>query len=113
MQNRGLLKYKVHHLLFWMLAFGIWYFLRYQDYDSQAQAFTVTLIKVVDLALLVYVTNYVLIPQLLYRKMYVWFGIAFVVLIVSSSLIKMNIIGWVINDPSMINFTGNLKTRIY
>jgi LytS/YehU family sensor histidine kinase len=96
-----------------MLAFGIWYFLRYQDYDSQAQAFTVTLIKVVDLALLVYLTNYVLIPKLLYKKMYVCFGIAFVVLIVSSSLIKMNIIGWVINDASMINFSGNLKTRIY
>lgn len=113
MQNRGLIKYKVHHLLFWMLAFGIWYFLRYQDYNTQTEAFTVTLIKVVDLALLVYVTNYVLIPRLLYRKKYIWFGIAFVALIVSSSLIKMKFIGWVINDPAMINFSGNLKTRIY
>jgi LytS/YehU family sensor histidine kinase len=113
MQNRGLLKYKVHHLLFWMLAFGIWYFLRYQDYDTEAEALTVTLIKVVDLAMLVYVTNYLLIPRLLYKKKYVWFGVSFVALIVVSSTIKMNIIGWVINDTAMINFSGNLKTRIY
>jgi two-component system LytT family sensor kinase len=113
MQNRGLLKYKVHHLFFWALAFGLWYFLRYQDYESGSQAFMVTLIKVVDLALLVYVTNYVLIPKLLYRKKFIWFGLSFVGLIVTSSLIKMNIIGRVINDAAMINFSGNLKTRIY
>jgi two-component system, LytTR family, sensor kinase len=113
MQNRGLLKYKVHHLFFWTLVFGVWYFLRYQDYDTQQQAFLVTLIKVVDLAMLVYVTNYVLIPQLLYKKKYAWFVLGFIALVVTSSIIKMNIIGMVINDQAMINFSGNLKTRIY
>ena len=89
MQNTGLLKYKLHHVLFWMLVFGIWYFLRVDDYSSPEKAFAVTFIKVFDLALMIYITNYVLIPQLLYRKRYVWFGLAFVTMIIASSAIKM------------------------
>lgn len=113
MQNRGLLKYKVHHILFWMLVFGVWYFLRYQDYRSEGTAFAVTAIKVIDLALLVYITNYLLIPQLLYKKRFAWFGLSFVVMIVASSIMKMNLIGRVIDDQQMIHLSGNLKTRIY
>lgn len=113
MQNRGLIKYKLHHLFFWMLVFGVWYFLRYQDYATESQAMAVTFIKVVDLALLVSVANYLLIPQLLYKKRYVWFVIAFIAMIVTSSLLKMTLIGRVINDQQMINLSGNLKTRIY
>ena len=68
MQNRVLVKYKLHHVFFWMLVFGFWYFLRYEDYKVPGRAFTVTLIKVIDLALMIYITNYVLIPRLFYRK---------------------------------------------
>jgi len=113
MQNRGLLRYKIHHVFFWMLVYGTWYFLRYQDYATPGHAAAVTFIKVADLALLVYLTNYLLIPQLLYKKRYVWFVVTFIVMIVSSSLLKMNIIGRVINDASMIHFSGDLKTRVY
>lgn len=113
MLNRGLLKYKVHHLMFWMLVCGVWYFLRYQDYAVPEQAMTVTLIKVIDLAFLVYFTNYLLIPQLLYKKRYVWFVLSFVLTIIASSLLKMNIIGRVIYDEQMIRLSGDLKTRIY
>jgi two-component system, LytTR family, sensor kinase len=113
MQNRGLIKYKLHHLFFWMLVFGTWYFLRYQDYATPGQAAAVTGVKVIDLAFLVYITNYLLIPQLLYKKRYAWFVIAFIAMIVTSSLLKMTIIGRVINDPQMIHLSGNLKSRIY
>jgi two-component system, LytTR family, sensor kinase len=113
MHNRGLLKYKIHHILFWMLVFGVWYFLRYQDYASEATAFAVTAIKVTDLALLVYLTNYLLIPRLLYKKRFAWFALSFVVMIVGSSILKMSLIGRVIDDPEMIHLSGNLKTRIY
>lgn len=34
-------------------------------------------------------------------------------MIVSSSILKMYIIGHVINSPALINFTSNLKARIY
>jgi two-component system, LytTR family, sensor kinase len=113
MHNRGLLKYKVHHLFFWMLVFGIWYFLRYQDYATSAVAIRVTFIKVADLALLIYITNYLLIPQLFYKKRYIWFVFSFVVMIVTSSIVKMILIGYANGDQQMIHLSGDLKTRIY
>lgn len=96
-----------------MLAFGIWYFFRYDGYYRRSTAVWVTLIKVVDLALMVYITNYVLLPKLLYRKKYAWFSLAFVVLVTSSSFIKMYILGRVTNAPALMNSTDDLRTRIY
>ena len=77
------------------------------------KAFKVTLIKVVELALMIYITNYILIPQLLYKKQYVWFVIIFIVMIFCSSVIKMNIIGRLINNPALINWSANLKKSLY
>ena len=108
-----LIKYKLHHLFFWLMLFGLWYFLRYEDYSTEAKAFTVTLIKVTDLALMIYITNYLMIPQLLYKKKYVLFGLSFFALIITSSIIKMHIIGQVINSPALLSLSGNLKARIY
>ncbi len=96
-----------------MLVFGLWYFLRYEDYATETKAFQVTLIKVTDLALMVYFTNYLLIPKLLYKKYYFWFGLAFVSMIVVSSTIKMNILGRLLDNPILLNLGGNLKARLY
>ena len=106
-------KYKLHHLFFWLMLFMIWYFLRYQDYSNSSTAVKVTLIKVADLAIMIYVTNYIFIPGLLYKKKYAWFIFCFIAMIVSSSILKMYVIGHVINSPALINFTANLKARIY
>ncbi|MCW3091999.1 MAG: hypothetical protein JWP81_3068 [Ferruginibacter sp.] len=106
-------KYKLHHLFFWMLLFGLWYFLRYQDYSSGERAFQVTLIKVVDLALMISITNYVLIPRLLYRKRYALFVVCFFLLVVTSSMVKMNILGRLMNNPQLYSLGDNLKARIY
>ncbi len=106
-------QYYLHHLLFWSLVFGAWYFLRYQDYSRPAIALKVTAIKVLDLAAMVYITNYLLLPKLLYRKRWLLFILAFLLLIVSSSLLKMNIIGRVMNNPSLFSLDTNLKARIY
>lgn len=108
-----LIKYKLHHLFFWLMVFGVWYFLRYEDYSTQGRAFTVTVIKVADLALMIYITNYLLIPQLLYKKRYVLFALAFFALIITSSIIKMHIIGQVLNNPALFSLLGNVKARIY
>jgi len=107
------IKYKLHHLFIWMLIFGLWYFLRYEDYALPQTAFKVTLIKVTDLAIMVYITNYILIPKLLYKKEYFWFALAFVSMIIVSSAIKMNILGRLLGNPTLLNLTGNLKARIY
>ncbi len=108
-----LLKYKLHHLLFWMLFFGIWFMLRYEDYSSESLAFRVTAVKVADLMLMVYITNYLLIPKLLYKKRYLLFALLFIIMIAAGSLFKMNIIGRITNNPLLLNLTGNLKGRIY
>ncbi|MEP7109336.1 MAG: histidine kinase [Ferruginibacter sp.] len=108
-----LLKYRLNHLFFWVLLFGLWYFLRYEDYSTGAKAFQVTLIKVVDLALMISITNYILIPRLLYRKRYAWFVVCFVLLVVFSSVMKMNILGRLMNSPELYSLGGNLKARIY
>jgi two-component system LytT family sensor kinase len=107
------LKYNLHHVIIWMLVFGTWFMFRYDGYALPATAFKVTLIKVIDLAALVYFTNYFLIPKLLYKKHYFLFAIILISLIVTSSLLKMNIIGRMTNNPALLNFSGNLKVRVY
>jgi LytS/YehU family sensor histidine kinase len=62
---------------------------------------------------MIYVTNYVLIPKLLYKKRYGWFVLAFIGMIVTSSLSKMQIIGHLIHDARMFDLSTNLKVRIY
>jgi hypothetical protein len=106
-------KYKLHHLLFWLLLLGIWFMLRYEDYASPAKAFQVTIIKVVDLALLVYLTNVVLIPRLLYKKKYFLFAVLFILMIAGSSMVKMNILGRLTNNRLLTDFAGNWKDRLY
>jgi two-component system, LytTR family, sensor kinase len=108
-----IIRYKLYHLVFWLVVFALWYYLRYQDYSTMQKALTVTLIKVLDLALLIYSCNYILVPKLLYKKRYGWFATAFILMIAMSSVGKMLIIGHVINNPALMNLSGNWKGRIY
>jgi len=114
MQNAAFfIKYKLHHLFFWMMVLGLWYFLRYEDYSTEARAFQVTLIKVADLALMVYLANYLLIPKLLYKRKYFLFGFIFIFMILAGSIAKMNILAYVTGSPDLLVLSGNLKARIY
>jgi hypothetical protein len=108
-----ILRYKLHHLVFWLMLFTLWYYLRYQDYSTKEKAFEVTFIKVVDLAFLIYTCNLILVPRLLYKKRYGWFVAAFICLVVVSSVYKMWLIGRVLNNPALLNLAGNWKGRIY
>ena len=112
MQNAFLIRYKLHHVLFWLMVFGLWYYLRYQDFSSNAMALKVTTVKVIDLALLVYITNLFLIPKFLYRKQYVIFSVIYFTMIAASSLWKINIIGHILMSQDF-NIWDNFKTRIY
>lgn len=106
-------RYKLQHILPWIILFGVWYYLRYQDYESTGQAIWITLLKVGDLAVMVYTANYLLIPRLLYKKKYGWFILAFISMIVLSSLVKMQIIGAILHEPRILDLSANLKQRIY
>ena len=105
-------KYRIYHILFWVSLFALWHFFRYQDYDRKV-GFWITAVKVADLALLVYITNYVLIPKLLYKKKYWLFGSIFLVMVVTSSIIKMYILGQLLNIPNIFSMGGGLKGRFY
>lgn len=107
------IKYKLHHVVFWMLVFGLWYYLRYQDYSTQEIAFLITLVKVTALATAVYITNYLLIPRLLYKKRYAGFIASFFGLILISSIVKIFLMSLIFNDPAMFSLSGDLKTRLY
>jgi two-component system, LytTR family, sensor kinase len=111
-------RFKLHHVLFWVLLFSLWYYFRVDDYrrypDYKFLAARVTALKVIDLAFMVYLTNYLLIPRLLYKKQYLLFGITFIVLVFGSSFLKMNLEGKMMNSPQMFALFGpNFKTRFY
>ena len=107
-------RYKIHHLLFWMLLFGGWYYFRYEDFSSTNKALLVTLVKVIDLAIMVYITNYLLIPKLLYKKRYTLFALLFFVMVVTSSFFKIYVIATILNPNSDVTvFDKYFKVRIY
>lgn len=105
-------RFKIYHLLFWLLLFAGWHFFRYQDYPPKS-VWLITSIKVVDLAILVYITNYLLIPRILYKKRYALFISVLLVMIVTSSIIKMYWIGHLLNPASPLNIFDHFKVRIY
>jgi two-component system, LytTR family, sensor kinase len=108
-----LLKYKLHHVLFWLLLGAGWFYFRYQDFSKVSTAFQMIAVKVLDLVILVYITNYLLIPRLLYKKKYVLFAVAYVLLVVGFSILKMYVEGQIMNRPDLFNFNTNLKVRVY
>lgn len=114
MQSPSLfLRYKLQHVLFWMLLFGLWFYLRYQDYATQSVAAQITLLKVADLAAMVYITNYLLIPRMLYKKRYPAFVFLFLLMILASSVLKVYAGGAIINEPVSFSFSNDLKQKIY
>src|SRR5690606_35269131 len=108
-----LIKYKLHHVIFWLLVFGIWFLFRVDDPSSGRQALIVTLLTVLELNIVISVTNYLLIPRLLYRKRYLLFAICLLTPVIVSSIIKMNIIGRVLNSSPLYNWSQDIKARVY
>jgi LytS/YehU family sensor histidine kinase len=102
---------KIYHIVFWIAVGAIWFYLRYQDYPSLQLAAQVTIIKVIDLVILIYFVNLVLVPALLYKKFYGWFAIAFISSVAITSFIKMLVLAWLQHDD-ISSFT-NVKEKVY
>jgi LytS/YehU family sensor histidine kinase len=66
---------------------------------------------VADLALMVYLTNYLLIPRLLYKKRYLLFILLFIVIVFSFSIGKMYVEAAVLNTS--FDIWGRFKVRVY
>ncbi|MBC7933779.1 MAG: histidine kinase [Rhizobacter sp.] len=104
---------KIYFGIAWLLLFATWYFLRADGYASSSTAFYVTVIKIADLALMVCICNYVLIPKFFYKKKYVLFVCFFMFLVVLSSLAKMNILGRIMNNAFLLDWSHGWKIKIY
>ncbi len=98
------------HPLFWVVIGLIWLYLRYQDYSSFSRAILVTFIKVVDLALVIYLVNLVLVPKFLYKKAYLLFAFSFIGLVAISAFLKMLALSTVLGET--LN-TTNIKEAVY
>src|SRR6476469_3035554 len=107
-----IIKYKLHHLLFWLLFYAGWYFLRYQDFDTKKMALQVTAVKVVHLAFMIYFTNLVLIPKLLYRKKYFLFAATYVLFVFVTSIIKLSNAVAFMHIPNF-SVWNDFKQRLY
>ena len=107
-------KYKLYHLILWGLFFAGWYFFRVADFPNQTVAVKITFVKVLSLALLVYLTNYLLIPKLLYKKRYILFTVIYLSLIFGIGLLKIYI-----NEKLLSHFFqgvdvfADFKERVY
>ena len=105
------MRIKIYHIAFWLLVAGIWFYLRYQDYSSLQLAAQVTFVKVIDLALLIYFVNLVLVPKLLYTKRYGWFAITFISAVAVTSFMKMLVLARLQHDD-VSSFT-HVKQKVY
>lgn len=105
-------RYKLHHVLAWAILYFGWMYFRYQDYPPKT-GWWINTLKVADLAAMVYLTNYVLIPQLLYKKKYLLFVLVYVIVVFSFSLLKMYLEGQLLNRPELFNLRDRFKVRFY
>lgn len=103
-------RFYLHHLLGWGLLFFGWHFFRYQDYPA-GKGWYITFIKVADLALMVYLTNYLLIPRLLYKKRYFLFALLFIALVFTFSIGKMYVEAALLQTS--FDIWDRFKVRVY
>jgi LytS/YehU family sensor histidine kinase len=110
--NKTMVRPVVAHLLFWLAAGLLWFYLRYQDYPTVRQAALISLIKITDLALLVYFANLVLVPKFLYTKKYLLFGLFFVGATAVCSFLKLIMMSWVLQDAHLLDAV-HIKEKVY
>ena len=71
-----------------------------------------SLIKVADLALIIYFANLVLVPRFLYKKKYVLFAFFFIAAVAVSSFLKMWQLSWVLGEAYLVEGTS-IKEIVY
>lgn len=102
----------MQHIIPWLLLYAGWHYFRYQDYPANTGVW-ISFVKVADLALMVYITNYLLIPYLLYKKKYLLFITAFIVMVFLCSIFKMYIEEKLFGTPGFFDLNTRFKARVY
>lgn len=106
-------KYKLLHVLAWTLLFLFWYYFRHDQYTGTGQALLVTALKVINIAFLVYITNYFLVPRLLYKRKYLLFVFVFLLMVIPVSLAKLALMDYIRNPEAPRAVFDDFKTKIY
>lgn len=110
--NKTIVRRMIAHLLFWLAAGLLWFYLRYQDYATLREAALVSIIKISDLALLIYFANLILVPRFLYRKKYLVFSLLFVASTAFCSFLKLVVMSWVLQDIHLLDAV-HIKEKVY
>jgi two-component system, LytTR family, sensor kinase len=116
MRKAGYFKsFKPAHLLLWLLLFVAWYYMRVNDFPTKSVALMVTAVKVIVLAILVYFTNYFLIPRLLYTRRYLLFGGIFLSMIFIAGMFKIFVIITLLQPyyRQRLGLFDDMQTKIY
>lgn len=92
---------------------ALWYYFRIDDFATSSRLLMVTFIKTVHIALLFYITSYLLIPKLLYRKKYLAFILIYCALVFLTSLYTIHLLGIVSSNSALRNWWDDIKGRIY
>ena len=111
--RQTIIKWKLHHLLIWLVVFWGWFFFRYQDFPNLSVAFKEVSVKVATLAILVYLSNYWLVPRFLYRKQYVTFAFLYLGLIFIFGTLKVYVNAWMLRPYFDEPLFSEIKARFY
>src|SRR5687768_2646364 len=103
------------HLLLWLCLFAGWYLMRVDDFPTKQVALLVTGVKVLILATLVYVTNYLLIPRILYKKQYWLFGVTFIAMIFVTGMFKIYLLISLLQPyyRQRLHLFDDMQTKVY
>src|SRR5258708_6705485 len=103
-----------YHLFVWLILFAGWYYFRAGDFPMRSLALEVTAVKVAALAVLVYLTNYLLIPKLLYQKKYTLFTFVFLLGVGAVGALKIIVIEKMLTPYfGAAALFSDIKERIY
>jgi sensor histidine kinase YesM len=102
-------------MVLWLSLFAGWYFMRVDDFPTKQVALLVTAVKVVILASLVYLTNYLLIPGVLYKKRYWLFAVTFLTTIFVTGMFKIYLLISILQPyyRQRLQLFDDMQTKIY
>lgn len=103
-------RFKLHHILFWILYYVVWVQVYKGFYDNIYDLFQVTLVYAVSHASMYYVTQYVLIPFLLRKRRIVFFILAFTGLLFGAVVFMFFTIQWILDNNLVGNFGPSLAS---
>jgi len=111
--RQTLLRWKVHHVLLWLIIFLGWFFFRYQDFPTISVALKEVSVKVATLASLVYISNYWLVPYFLYKKRYAGFAALYLSIIFIFGTLKVYINTLMLEPFFKESLFTDFKARFY